>query len=122
VRPSPRNGNEPTNLGGWTFASYTMNVRDIPAHVERTHDYPVAHDRLRTDLGSLRIEAPDGGSQPLATLLDACDECGFEATYESPDALRTTLLCCVDEAHVGRSGYDDRGANPGRSASEQVSF
>jgi hypothetical protein len=99
-----------------------MNVRDVPARVERTHGYPVAHDRLRADLGEVGIEVPDGDARPLADLLDACDACGFETTYDGPDALRTALLCCLDEAHVGRSEYDDRGANPGRSASEQVSF
>ena len=99
-----------------------MKIGDIPAQVERTHDYPVSHETLREELGSTNIDVPDGPDQSVAALLDTCAELGFESVYRSRDDLQSTLLCCADGQLIGRAGYDDRGSNPHYTARDQVSF
>jgi hypothetical protein len=99
-----------------------MKISDIPGRVERTHEFPVSHETLRAELGSARIDVPNGQSRPAAMLLDTCADYGFGTTYETPEDLRAALLCCADAAHVGRVGYDDRGHNPHHTGAKQVSF
>ncbi len=99
-----------------------MDIRDIPSRIERSHGYPITHERLCAELSSADIAVPDGPDQPAATLLDACDEYGFAPQYETAADLRAALFCAADATHVGRVGYDDRGHNPAWDGTDQVSF
>lgn len=99
-----------------------MQLADVPSEVESTHGFPIAHETLQAEFGGIEVDVPDGPSQELRVLLDTCSDGGFEDAYTSPETLKTVLLTCADRAHVGRAGYDDRGSNPTREDSEQVSF
>jgi hypothetical protein len=99
-----------------------MRLADVPTQVDRTHGYPIGHETLRKEYGALVLDVPDGPNRSLETLLDTCAACGFEDTYPTAERLRSTLLCCADAAHVGRTEYDDRSGNPTRGDGEQVSF
>lgn len=99
-----------------------MNIREIPARVEQTHGFPITHEQLQAEFGSDTLHAPDGPTRPLASLLDDCEEFGFEATYETVGELRSALFCSAGVNHVGRVGYDDRGHNPERNDRDPLSF
>lgn len=99
-----------------------MKLGTVPELVRREHGFPVSHETVQNEFGSMSVESPDGADQPLSVLLDTCSDFGFDAEYETADDLRTVLLCCADEAYVGRPGYDDRGSNPTRPNREQLSF
>ncbi|MFT4891752.1 MAG: hypothetical protein ACI9YT_002687 [Halobacteriales archaeon] len=67
-------------------------------------------------VGDARIEAPNGDSVAIEAIIERSNE----ATYSSAVGLHSTVMCLLDEDHVGRKAYDDRSNNVARD--EELSF
>lgn len=67
-------------------------------------------------VGDARIAAPNGDPVTIEAILERSNE----ATYSSAGELHSTVMCLLDEDHVGRKAYDDRSNNVARD--EKLSF
>lgn len=84
-----------------------MELQALRERVESTCEFPVEQSELLDAVGSVEIEPGTSGSETVATVLERTDE----TTFESPRALYNTIRGTVDDDHVGRKHYDDRGGS-----------
>ncbi|MEZ3143755.1 hypothetical protein [Halobaculum sp. MBLA0143] len=89
-------------------------TRDLFA---REFTFPVACETVVDRIGDEELDAPNGGSETIGTVLGRCQE----EEFRSADELYDALLTFVGDAYIGRKFYDDRGAQPGEET-EGVSF
>ncbi len=102
-------------VGPLGFSMRLSETRDLFA---RRLDFPVTCDAVRESVGETELEAPSGGSERIAQILDRCgtDE------FASPDELYGTLMTFVSDEFIGRKYYDDRGSSPTAPGDEEVQF
>lgn len=89
-------------------------VRDLFA---RELTFPVSTDRVIDVVGDRELEAPDGTSETIESVLERCSE----SEFDSADLLYDTLISLVSDSFIGRKFYDDRGSQP-MDEEEEVSF
>ena len=81
-------------------------TRDLFA---REFSFPVACETVREEIGDRELDAPNGDSETIGTVLGRC----HDEEFRSADALYDALLTFVGGGYIGRNYYDDRGAQPG---------
>lgn len=84
-----------------------MRLSEAADLVDREMVFPVSHDALVRAVGDNAIEAPTGESALLVDVLDRSER----KWYHSVEDVHDTISGNLDEAHVGRKHYDDRGVN-----------
>lgn len=83
-----------------------MRIGNVSSYVEEELTYPIDHNAVIEQIGEIEVEAPDQeDSETIATIIGSL---GPE-TYDSADELYRTIVGNVDEEHIGRKYYDDRG-------------
>lgn len=82
-----------------------MEYSELRELIDRSVEFPITHERLVDQLGTVELTPPAGEPVPLSEILTRVDE----QTYPSPEMLYTTVVGNLDEAFVGRKHYDDRG-------------
>lgn len=83
-----------------------MQIQQLRSHLDEELSYPIDQETVVERIGSIEIEAPDReDSETLATIVDSL---GRE-TYGSADELYNTIVGNLNEEHIGRKFYDDRG-------------
>ncbi len=92
-----------------------MRFNELHSKLTERVEHPAATEEIVEQCGDLEIEAPAGGTVTVQELLEA-DETN---TYGSERELYDSMICNLDESHVGRKNYDDRGPNYG---TEELSF
>jgi hypothetical protein len=89
-------------------------VRDVFA---RELTFPVRCETVVESLGDRELEAPNGGIETIAEVLERCPE----EEFDSADGLYDALVTFVSDAFIGRKFYDDRGGQA-TDPDEEVSF
>lgn len=89
-------------------------TRDLFA---REFSFPVACETVQEEIGDRELDAPNGDSETIGTVLGRCQD----EEFRSADELYDALLTFVGDGYIGRKYYDDRGAQPGEEE-EEVSF
>ena len=86
-----------------------LSMRLNEAHPQFVHEFefPVNHERVINRIGDNPIEAPDGTTESIATILER----DSTTVYPTANALFATLIGNVDDAYIGRKFYDDRAPN-----------
>jgi hypothetical protein len=84
-------------------------------HLERELTYPISHEAVLEQIGSMEIEAPDADR---AETVEAIVGTVGQERYESAEALFNTILGNVGDDYIGRKFYDDRGGNPTENTTE----
>lgn len=82
-----------------------MQLVDIRHHIAETCDFPAASDAIIEELGDIELSAPTGDTMTIAEILDIPEQ----TTYDSADALYTSIVGNLDDSFIGRKYYDDRG-------------
>ncbi|WP_256300983.1 hypothetical protein [Haloarchaeobius salinus] len=83
-----------------------MRPNELEPYLGFALDYPVAGDEVRRRLGLVEVTAPGvDATTTIGDLLAPADD----ASFDSATALYEHLVCNLDERHVGRKFYDDRG-------------
>lgn len=83
-----------------------MRIGNVSSYVDEELTYPIDHNTVIEQIGEIEVEAPDQeDSETIATIIGSL---GPE-TYDSADELYRTIVGNVDEEHIGRKYYDDRG-------------
>ncbi len=82
-----------------------MKYSDTEQIVDQTFEFPVTHTAVIEQIGALEITSPSGDSVTIQDILDPVEQ----ESYETSDALYTTIIGNLDEAFIGRKYYDDRG-------------
>lgn len=92
----------------------TLSMSDI--RLSETRDlftreltFPATCDEVIDACGDVRLQAPGGESETIADVFERCETTEFGST----DELVGTLMTFIGQDYVGRTGYDDRGSNPG---------
>ena len=88
-------------------------IRDL---FSRELEFPVTCEGVVDSVGDVELESPSGSAERIGTVLGRCETDEFS----SPDELYGALVTFVDEAYVGRKGYDDRGSTVAHE--EEMSF
>ncbi|WP_435361961.1 DUF5789 family protein [Haloarchaeobius sp. DFWS5] len=68
-------------------------------------DYPVSRETVVEQCGDVTLDLPKGET----TVSEVLSHGEGEATYESPEAVRSAVLNLVGSDAVGQEGYSDRG-------------
>lgn len=98
-----------------------MKYSDIEQIVDQSFEFPVTHTAVVEQIGTIEITSQSGDSVTIQEILDPVEE----GSYQTPDALYTTIIGNLDETFIGRKYYDDRGGTaPGTVAEDEstVSF
>ncbi|MFD1647779.1 hypothetical protein [Haloarchaeobius litoreus] len=83
-----------------------MRPNELEPYLGFALDYPVADDEVRRRIGLVEVSAPGvDATTTIDDLLAPADG----ASFDSATALYEHLVCNLDERHVGRKFYDDRG-------------
>ncbi|WP_440991905.1 hypothetical protein [Haloarchaeobius baliensis] len=83
-----------------------MRPNELEPYLGFALDYPVDADDVRRRLGLVEVSAP---GVDATTTIDDLLRPADGATFDSATALYEQLVCNLDERHVGRKFYDDRG-------------
>lgn len=78
--------------------------------------FPADEEAVVEAVGDVTIEAQNGDSTAVATLLERSEE----TSYASARALHSTVLSNLPDEHVGRKHYDDRSTT--RQRESELSF
>lgn len=81
-----------------------MELAAVRDHVEAQCEFPIDHDDLVAAVGNDEVVAPTTETATIESILERTNE----QRYQSPDAVYTTVVACVDEEFVGPKRYDDR--------------
>ncbi len=92
-----------------------MDVNEVYEKLERDVEPPVTRRELAEAFGDVEIDCPAGEATEMTEVLDMDDA----STYTCLQEIHETVMGNLDESHVGRKYYDDRGPNYG---TDQVSF
>jgi len=71
--------------------------------------FPATCEEVIETCGDVTLRAPGGESETIGDVFARCESTEFHST----DELVSTLMTFVGQDYVGRTGYDDRGGNPG---------
>lgn len=83
-----------------------VKIEQLRTFLGEELSYPIDQESVIEQIGTVEIEAPDqDDSETIATIVDSL---GRE-TYGSADELYNTIIGNVNEEHIGRKFYDDRG-------------
>lgn len=83
-----------------------MRPNQLEPYLGFALEYPVDADEVRRRLGLVEVSAP--GVDAVTTIDDLLAPAD-DASFDSATALYEQLMCSLDEGHVGRKYYDDRG-------------
>lgn len=92
-----------------------MDVNDVYEKLEREVDPPVTRRELLETCRDVEIDCPAGEDTEMKDVLKLDDASSYRCLQE----IHETVMGNLDESHVGRKYYDDRGPNYG---TDQVSF
>lgn len=92
-----------------------MNLNEAYEKLEREVDPPVTRHELLETCRDVEIDCPAGEATNLTDVLETDDT----STYSCLQEIHETVMGNLDESHVGRKYYDDRGPWLG---GDQVSF
>lgn len=90
-------------------------TRDLFA---RELDFPVTRERVLEAVGDTELEAPNGGNETIAEILERADA----EEFRSPDGLYGTLMTFVSDGFIGRKYYDDRSGSADPEDMGEVQF
>ena len=83
-----------------------VQIPRLRSYLDEELSYPIDQESVIERIGTVEIEAPDrDDSETIATIVDSL---GRE-TYGSADELYKTIIGNVNDQHIGRKFYDDRG-------------
>lgn len=89
-----------------------MRPNELEPYLGFALEYPVDAEEVSRRLGLVEVSAPGvDATTTIADLLATSDGDSFD----SATALYEHLCCHLDETHVGRKYYDDRGSVSDRS-------
>lgn len=71
--------------------------------------FPATCEDVIESCGDVTLQAPGGESETIGDVFGRCESTEFRST----DELVGTLMTFISQEYVGRTGYDDRGGNPG---------
>jgi hypothetical protein len=86
-----------------------MLLEDLLSHFERELTFPIELAAVLEQIGDLQVEGPVPEAEE--TIAGILEPLGPE-TFESPMVLYEAIYGNVNDAHIGRKYYDDRGGNP----------
>ncbi|WP_435346415.1 hypothetical protein [Haloarchaeobius sp. HRN-SO-5] len=86
-----------------------MRPKELEPYFRFALDYPVDSTEVRDRLGLVEVTAPGGTD---GTTLDELLAHAEGERYDSHTALYEAVMGLLDETHVGRKYYDDRGGAP----------
>jgi hypothetical protein len=86
-----------------------MRVTETRQLFEQACEYPVDHETLIENVGTVPLEAPTGDRTAMSTIFARSGQ----TTYHSADEAFQALVGNVDDSFVGRKYYDDRGGSAG---------
>jgi hypothetical protein len=96
-----------------------MRISETRDFFARTVEFPCDADEVAEAVGDAAIETPYGEHEER--IAEVLERCGVEE-FRSLDEICDTIIGNVGQSHVGRTGYDDRGANVGAADEDEVSF
>lgn len=83
-----------------------VKIENLRSYLDEELSYPIDRETVIERIGGVEIEAPDrNDSETVAAIVDPLGE----ETYDSAGELYNTIIGNVDEEHIGRKFYDDRG-------------
>lgn len=83
-----------------------VKIENLRSYLNEDLSYPIERETVIEQIGAVEMEAPDqNDSETIAAIVDPLGE----ETYDSADELYNTIIGTVDDEHIGRKFYDDRG-------------
>lgn len=88
----------------------SLRPAETRERLRRACEYPADVATLVERVGETELRTPTGSTVRLERVLERCDA----SRFRSADSAHQTLMATLDDRHVGRKYYDDRGPNPVR--------